>query len=177
MDLAAVWQRVLRAFRRESGVFGEIGADEKATGEAIVVAIGAALVGGLGALWPGDPPFQAGSWITSAIGTGTIGLAIGVGILFLVGRLFSSRGTYIALFRAAGFASAPGALAIIPVVGVFAGAVWSIVLMIRAVKETQEVSDGASVAIVLIPLAVGILIAVLAFAALFAALFGFAAAD
>lgn len=173
MDLAAVWQRVLRAFRREPGVFGEVGSDEKATGEAIVVAVAAALIGGLGTIWAGG--LDAGSWIGTAIGTGTLGLAIGVGILFLIGRLFQSRGTYIALFRAGGYAYAPAALGIVPVVGAIAGSVWSVVLMIRAVRETQEVSDGAAVAIVLIPVAVGILIAALAFATLFAALFGLAA--
>ncbi len=173
MDLAAVWQRVLRAVRREPGVFGEVGSDEKATGEAIVVAVVASLIGGLGTIWSGT--FDVGSWIGGAIGTGTLGLAIGVGILFLMGKLFQSRGTYLGLFRAGGYASAPTALGIVPVVGVIVGSVWSIVLMIRAVRETQEVTDGAAVAIVLIPVGVGILIAALAFAALFAAVFGFAA--
>ncbi len=176
VDLAAVWQRVRRAVRRESGIFSEVGADEKATGEAVVVAIGAAMVGGLGALWPGEPRFAAGSWITTAIGTGTLGLAIGVGVIFLIGRLFKSQGTYVALFRAAGYASAPSALGIVPVIGGIAGAVWSIVLMVRAVKETQGVTDGAATAIVLIPVAVGIILGALLFAALFAAFLGFAAA-
>lgn len=173
MDLAAVWQRVLRAVRLEPGVLGEVGSDEKATGEAIVVAVGASLIGGLGAIW--SRTFDVGSWIGGAIGTGTLGLAIGVGILFLIGRLFQSRGTYLGLFRGGGYASAPTALGIVPVVGTIVGSVWSIVLMIRAVRETQEVTDGAAVAIVLIPVAVGILIAALAFAALFAAFFGLAA--
>jgi len=158
-------------------VFGEIGADDRATGEAVLVAIGASLIGGLQALWPGDPPFAAGSWIVGAIVGGTLGLAVGVGIVFLIGWLFSGSGTYVGLFRAAGYASAPGALAVVPVVGGIVGGVWSIVLLIRAVKETQEVSDGKAVAIVLIPVAVGIILGVLLFAALFAALIGLDAAS
>ncbi len=177
MDLAAMWQRVLRAIRQEPGVFSEIGSDEKATGEAIVVAIGASLLGGLGAVWPGGARFSGGSWITGALGAGTLGIAIVTGVYFLVAKLFKSQGTYVTLFRAVGYGSAPSALGIIPVVGTIVGAVWSIVLMIRAVRETQGVTSGAAAAVVLIPVAIGIVIALVVFFALAVALFGFAAGE
>lgn len=177
MDLAAVWQRVLRAIRREPGVFSEIGSEEKATGEAIVVAIAASLLGGLGAVWPGGARFGIGSWLSGGIVGGLIGLAVGTGIYFLIGRLFKSQGTYIGLFRAAGFAWAPQALGIIPVLGTIVGGVWSILLFIRAVRETQSVSDGTATAVVLIPIGIGFLIGILFFFAAIAALFGFAAAN
>ena len=59
----------------------------------------------------------------------------------------------------------PTALGIIPVVGGLVGGIWSIICAIRAVKETQSVSQGAAVAIVLIPVAILFVIGlVLAFA-------------
>lgn len=161
MDLQAVWQRVMRAVRMEQGVFAEIGSDSAATGQAIVVTGGAALVSGLAAIWPGGQDFNVFGWIIGAAVTATVGLAIGVGILFLVSRLFGATGSYESLFRAGGFAFAPTALGIVPFIGGIAGAIWSLILAIRAVKETQGVSDGAAVAIVLIPAAIGFVIALI----------------
>jgi hypothetical protein len=117
----------------------------------------AALVGGLGALFGG----RFGGWILSGV-YAVVGLAIGAGILFLLSRLFKGQGTYISLVRGLGYAYAPQALAVIPFIGAVVGGIWSLILAIRAVKETQRVSDGAAVAIVLIPaLVIGFIVFVL----------------
>lgn len=177
MNFNAIWARVQRAVKREPGVFGEIGADEKATGEAIAVAVGASLISGLGAAWPGGTRFGFVGWIVGAAIGGVVGLAVGAGILYLISRLFKAQGEFINLFRGLGYATAPQALGIIPFVGGIVGAIWSLLLAIRAVKETQNTTEGTAVAIVLIPVAVGIVLGLLLFLAALAAFFGFAASQ
>lgn len=142
----AIVERVKRAVTLSPGVYQEIGNDPQATSQAIIVAAAAALIGGLGALFGG----RFGGWILSPI-YAVVGLAIGTAILFLLSRMFKAQGTYIQLFRGLGFATAPQALNLIPVIGGIVGGIWSLILAIRAVKETQQVTDGAAVAIVLIP--------------------------
>lgn len=177
MDVQALWQRVMRAVRMEPGVYSEIGQDQSATIQAIIVAGAASLIAGLSALFPGGERFRFVGWIVGAVAAATLGLAIGAGILWLVSRLFGATGSYISLFRGLGFATAPNALGIIPIIGTIAGFVWSIILAIRAVKETQSVSDGAAVAIVLIPAAIGLVIGFILVIIAGIALLGFAVAD
>lgn len=172
MDFTAIWARVQRAIRLEPGVYSEIGGDQKATGEALAVAIGASLISGLGSIFPGGARFGFGGWLFGAVIGVPIGLAIGTGILWLISRLFAAQGEYINLFRGLGYASAPQALGLIPFIGIV-GSIWSLILAIRAVKETQNVSDGQAIAIVLIPVVIGIILAVLIAAAAFVAFLGF----
>ncbi len=175
MDFNVIWPRIQRAVKLEEGVYEEIGNDDDATIQAMVVVAIAALISGLGTLI-GPGRFRVGGWILGAILAATIGLAIGAGIIFLISRLFKAQGGFIQLFRSLGYAYAPAALGIIPIIGGIVGGVWSVVLAIRAVKETQSVSQGAAVAIVLIPVAIVLLLSFLAFAAMLAML-GFAAAN
>ncbi|MEX0699919.1 MAG: YIP1 family protein, partial [Acidimicrobiia bacterium] len=97
--------------------------------------------------------------------------------LFVLSRMFKGQGTYIQLFRGLGFATAPQALGLIPIIGGIVGGIWSLLLAIRAVKETQQVTDGAAVAIVLIPAAIIGVLVFLLLVVLSIALFGAAAAS
>lgn len=168
--MEAIIERVKRAIKLEPGVYAEIGNDPAATQQSIIVVVVAALIGGLGTLI-GPGRFGVGSWIASGL-YAVVGLAIGAGVLFLIGRLFKAQGEYINLFRALGFAYAPQALAIIPILGGIVGAIWSVVLAIRAVKETQNVTDGAAAAIVLIPAAIALVLVAIAAVLIGFALFG-----
>ncbi len=174
MDFNVIWSRIQRAVKLEEGVYEEVGNDDAATVQAMVVVGIVALIAGLGtAIGPGN--FSVGGWIIGAILSATLGLAIGTGILFLVSRLFKAQGGFIQLFRGLGYAYAPSALGIIPVIGGLVGGIWSIICAIRAVKETQSVSQGAAVAIVLIPVAVLFLIGLILAFAVGLALLGIAA--
>jgi hypothetical protein len=158
----------------EAGVFQEIGADPAATVQAIIVVVVASLIGGLGVLiGPGD--FGFGSWLLSGLFS-VVGLAVGAGILYLLSRMFKAQGDYMSLFRSLGYASAPQALSIIPIIGGIVGVIWSIILAIRAVKETQNVGDGTAVAIVLIPAAIVFVIVLILVLAVGMAILGLGAA-
>jgi hypothetical protein len=164
-------ERVKRAVTLSPGVYQEIGNDPQGTTQAIIVTGAAALIGGLGTLFGG----RFFSWILTPI-YAVVGLAIGSGILFLLSRAFQGQGTYIQLFRGLGFATAPQALGLIPILGGIVGGIWSLILAIRAVKETQQVTDGAAMAIVLIPAAIIGVLVFLLLVVLSIALFGAAAA-
>jgi hypothetical protein len=166
--------RLRRVLKLEAGVFQEIGADPAATVQAIIVVVVASLIGGLGVLiGPGD--FGFGSWILSGLFS-VVGLAVGAGILYLLSRMFKAQGDYMSLFRSLGYASAPQALSIIPIIGGIVGVIWSIILAIRAVKETQNVGDGTAVAIVLIPAAIVFVIVLILVLAVGMAILGLGAA-
>jgi hypothetical protein len=150
-------ERVKRAVTLSPGVYQEIGNDPQGTTQAIIVTVAASLIGALGTLFGG----RFVSWIMAGV-FAVVGLAIGSAILFLLSRVFKGQGTYIQLFRGLGFATAPQALGLIPILGGIVGGIWSLILAIRAVKETQQVTDGAAVAIVLIPAAIiGVIVFVL----------------
>jgi hypothetical protein len=165
VNFQAIWQRIQRAVKLEPGVYAEIGGDGAATGQAIAVVGVASLISGLSALFT-SARFSFLGWIIGAALAATVGLAIGAGILWLVSRLFGATGSFESLFRSLGFAAAPSALGIIPFLGGLVGGIWSLILAIRAVKETQSVSDGAAIAIVLIPAAIvfviGLVVALIA---------------
>lgn len=170
--LNAIIERVKRAVTLSPGVYQEIGNDPQATTQGIIVAAAAALIGGLGALFGG----RFGGWILTPI-YAIVGLAIGTAILFVLSRMFKGQGTYIQMFRGLGFATAPQALGLIPIIGGIVGGIWSLLLAIRAVKETQQVTDGAAVAIVLIPAAIIGVLVFLVLVVLSIAIFGAAAAN
>lgn len=162
MDFNALWQRLLRALKLENGVFAEIGNDPKATGEAVLIAAVSGLIGGIG---------NGGRGIITGAIAGVIGLAIGTGILFVVGKIFKGQGAYVQLFRGLGYATFPQIAGFIPIVGWLIG-LWGVVMAVKSVQEINRVSMGAAVATVLIPAVIlGILIAVV-FVAFFAALYG-----
>jgi|FLYL01.1.fsa_nt_gi hypothetical protein len=161
--------RLVRVLKLEPAVFGEIGEDQSATGQAILVAALAAAIGNI----TGSGGNVITRIITGAIG-GAIGLFIWTGIVFLVGRLFKGQADYMQLLRGIGFSAAPYALAIVPVIGGLVGVVYSLIIQIRAVREINRVSDGAAAATVLIPFAVIFLLVLLVAFTLIAALIGLA---
>jgi hypothetical protein len=164
----AIAARLPRVLKLEDPVFGEIAEDDNATVQAIVVTALAAVVGNLTA--EGN---ILGNILAGLI-VAPIGLFIWTGILFVVGKMFGGQGTYSQLLRPVGYAGAPFALGIVPVIGGIAGLVYSAVIQIRAVMAVNKVSQGSAIATVLIPMAVLIVglvfLAIIASIALFAGL-------
>jgi hypothetical protein len=170
---AGMWERVMRAVRLDPTLYKEVSADETKTVEAMLVTGLAAALSGLGAIF-GPADFKFIGWIIGAVVAATIGLAIGTGILWLIGKLFSGKAQFIEMFRPLGYAYAPQALGIIPWIGGIVGGIWSMVCAVFAVRESEEVSTGSAVAIVLIPLLIGLVILAVFAAAILAAFFGLA---
>lgn len=164
----AIVARLPRVLKLEEPVYGEIADDENGTVQGIVVTALAAVIGNLTA---------DGNILTNILAgliVAPIGLFIWTGILFVVGKMFGGQGTYSQLLRPIGYAGAPFALGIVPVIGGLAGLVYSAIIQVKAVQQINKVSQGSAVATVLIPMAVLVVglvfLAVLASIALFAGL-------
>jgi hypothetical protein len=98
-----------------------------------------------------------GSLIMVPIGIG-IWSAILHGCLYLLGGAHSG---YQATFRVVSYSSVTGIFNAIPIVGTIAS-LWSLVLTIIGLRETHKTSTGTSVAAVLVPLGVVVLIVIFA---------------
>lgn len=168
--------RVMRAVKLDPTLYKEVSTDETKTSEAMIVVAIAAGIAGLGPIFSAVD-FKFGTWIGSIILAPTLGLAIGAGILWLIGKLFGGKAAFMEMFRPLGYAYAPQALGIVPIIGGFIGGIWSIVCAVIAVRESEEVSTGSAVGIVLIPLVIGFILAIVLVAALVAAMFGISSAS
>jgi hypothetical protein len=86
-----------------------------------------------------------------------IGFFIGVGILFLIARLFGGTGSYMAYFRPLSYADILMWVSVIPFIGVFLSMVASIWLIVVSIKITQIVHNmdlPKAAIVVLIPIVV-----------------------
>lgn len=148
----AIAARLPRVLKLEGPVHGEIASDSNATIQAIVVTAVAALVASL----TGDGGFAAR--IIGAVILAPIGLFIWTGIAFLLGKMFGGQADYISLARPMGYAAAPYALAIVPVIGQIAGSIYSAIIQVKLHQEVNGLSQGSAIAVVVIPLAVLLLV-------------------
>lgn len=146
-------------------MFTEIAQDESATGQAVAISAVAAMISNLT-----DSGAIVGRIIGGAV-AGVIGLFIWTGIVFVVGKLFGGTADYIRLLRPVGYAAAPFAIGIIPILSLL-GAAYSLVIQIRLVREVNRVGDGAAAATVLLPFAAIVVLVVIAIVALGIALAG-----
>ena len=141
----AIVERLPRVLRVEGPVHGEIAADQSATGQAILVT---AVAAAISSLTGGE-----GNFIVNVVGAfilAPIGLFIWTGITFVLGKMFGGTASYIELARPIGYSGAPYALGIIPGIGGLAGAIFQV----KAHQEVNGLSQGAAIAVVVIPLAV-----------------------
>lgn len=168
----ALMDRVMRAVKLDPTVYKEVSADDTKTTEAMLVVAIAAAIGGLGTIiGPGN--FTFGGWILSIALAPTLGLGIGTGVLWIIGKLFNGKAAFMEMFRPLGYAYAPSTLSIIPIIGGFIGLVWSMVCAVIAVRESEEVTTGSAAAIVLIPSAILFVILLIAAAAIVGTLIGY----
>jgi hypothetical protein len=147
--LEAIIARLPRVLKLENPVFGEIGNDANATVQGVVVT---ALAFAVGILTAGG----------NVVGNILIGLIVSpillfgwTAILYVVGKMFGGQGTYAQLIRPIGYAGAPFALRIVPVIGGPAGLLYSAVIQIRAVMQINQVKQGSAIAAVVISLGLG----------------------
>ncbi len=159
-------ERVIRAVKLDATLYQEVDGDESKTSEALMVVVAASLIGGLLAAFKADGSI-AGWVIGSAIGA-PIFLAIWSGIVLLLGKMFGGEATYSGLIRTLGYAAAPSAASIVPVIGPVV-ALWGLATSVVAVRESHRLSTGQAVIVVVIPAIILLVLVVLLFAAIIAA--------
>ncbi len=151
------FKRIERVLKLDKTVYKEIRDDKDALVPALAVLLLSAVIGGL---WSILASFGL-ALVAVVIGT-PIGWVIGTGILHIIAKLFGGKSTYTGYLKAMGYAEAPMALGVIPFVGSFIGGIWSLVCVIYATKEAQEISMGKAIAVVLIPVVLLVILALIA---------------
>ncbi|MBD3203832.1 hypothetical protein GF327_06030 [Candidatus Woesearchaeota archaeon] len=114
------------------------------------------------------------AWISAGIGA-VIGSIIGAGVTHILAKLFGGEGSFMELYRPLGVGSL---LSWIPMLGALIS-LWNLVVTVITLEEVHKLSTGKAVFVVLIPVLVALVIVITLItfiAAMFAAVFGGAAA-
>lgn len=143
----AIIDRAIRVARLDEAAYEEVARDPAATTQALMIVIGVAILGGVGALRGG------GGALVSAVLFGPLAWVLSSALIYFVGsRLFNVQGvTWIEVARATGFAQVPSALnvfGIIPIVGALVGLVvlvWSLATGFFAVRTSMHLETGQAI--------------------------------
>lgn len=128
---SSFWNRIARAFRGKPDVFSEVAADPGATRQAVLV-LAASL--GLSSIW-------TTVLLLAIIPLGLAWALIKAGLVCLAARLFTEAPPpYVQLFRALGFASAPNAIGVVPLLGSSVAFIYVMVLDVIAIREVCRIS-------------------------------------
>ena len=182
MDFGVMINRMIRAAMLDVNLYEEVEADTSLNQEALMVVILVSIAAGIGAF--------LGGILSGSIGAAIIGLILMViiGIInyyiwayvtYFVGtNLFKGTADVGEMLRTLGYASSPrllGILGFIPCVGglaVLAGAIWSLVTAVVAVRQALDFDDTVSAVITVIIGWVIILVIQVVLFAIFGTAFG-----
>lgn len=130
----------LRAMRLDVEFYNTVEHDENYTSQATSVVIIAYALAGVGA-WLGPADNLIGT-VASSIFGGLIGWLIWAALTNFIGRALGGTSDYGEMLRVLGFAQAPIALGIVPIVGGIVGLVWMLIAAVVAVREGLDFSTG-----------------------------------
>lgn len=97
-------------------------------------------------------------------------LWVGAGILHLFVLLFGGKKGYHETYKALAYSSAPMAFGFIPLIN-WAAYIYAIVLQVMAIHKRQELSIGKSIAVVLLPIAIVMVVVFIFYMMLFFTMF------
>jgi hypothetical protein len=147
--------RILGVLKLDANTFEEIEHDQGATGQAALVVVIVALLGGVGNAVVNA--ISSGGFLNALLGfVGTlvvvlVGWVIWSGVIYLVGtNLFGGTADMGEMLRVVGFAYAPQALSIIPCIGWLIGTIWTIAALVVAVKQGLDIDTGKTIGTILI---------------------------
>lgn len=150
MDFGKIVEKALSILQLKEDVIKEVSEKpEYLTFSILIVAI-AGLASSIGSF-----KFIPGI-ITGPI-VAVIGFFIGVGILWIIAKIFGGKGDYLSYFKPLAMSDIIQWVTVIPFIGFFLGAIASIWMVIVAIKVTQIVHEldlPKAVLVVLIPIGV-----------------------
>ena len=113
MDMTTLLSKMIRAATLDISLYEEVERDEAATMEALVVVTIVAVASGIGAARKG-PGNLVGGFVTTYVGW-----VIFAFLTYLIGtNLFRGTATFGEMLRTIGFASSPGVLSVLTIVGI-----------------------------------------------------------
>ncbi|ODS41897.1 MAG: hypothetical protein MSIBF_00600 [Candidatus Altiarchaeales archaeon IMC4] len=140
--------RIKRAVMMDEKVYAEIASDKEALPQAVVVVVLAMIIGGLsgiilsGGLYLLLVPLLIVTWV------------IITGIMHIIAKVLGGKADFVSYLKAIGFGQAPGALEVIPYLGLLIGVVWSVAGCVVATKSVHQLSTGKAVVVVFVPVAI-----------------------
>lgn len=105
-----------------------------------------------------------------------VGLAIGIGIVWIFAQLFGGKGKYATHYNGGSYLALAAIPSIVPVVGQIVSGLlglWGVVMHVFLVKEVHKLSTGRAVASVLLPYALLLLLVMIVVAIVGAAFLGY----
>ena len=133
-------------------MFAEIGADRRATWQALGVLVAASLIGGWRFLWPGDGDWHVSQWLLEEAGVAIASTLAGAALLWTITRLAGGSGTVLGMWRGLAFALVPIVLGAFGFIGVWIGVALAAPLLVRAIGETQKVRTLTAIIALSVPL-------------------------
>lgn len=156
--------RMIGAARLNAATYEEVEHDTKATTQALIVVVLAAIAAGIGRLGDDDP----GRGLIGGLLGGILGWAVFAALVAFVGtRLLAAATTssnWGEVARVLGFAYTPQLLAVvgfIPIFGplvAFVGAIWSLIASVIGVRQALEMSTGRAIAVCVIAFVVNLIV-------------------
>jgi len=159
MDFKAYVMKGVELVKLNRDMAEEVSRDENAFTPAVLFFAIGGLAGGIGAIFSGG----AGSLILIMPIVAVAASFIGVGILYLLARLFGGAGDFKGYYSALGIGYLTAWAGVIPFLGAVLS-LWGIPVAVIITERVHRISMGKAVAVVLIPVAVVFLVAMLAFA-------------
>jgi hypothetical protein len=160
MNFGVMINRMIRATMLDVNLYEEVEADTSLTQEALMVVILVSVAAGIGAFLGGIISLRIGAAILGlilAVVIGVINYYIWAYVTHFVGtNLFEGTANVGEMLRTLGYASAPRVVAIlsfIPCVGgliALAGAIWSLVAAVVAVRQALDFEDTGKAIITVI---------------------------
>ncbi len=142
IDPARATSRSIRIAKLDIPTFEEVEADTSSTQEAGAVVVVASVIGALGNL------FTGGLWgFIASIVILIVGWYIWAWLsAFIAEKVFDIQTTNTSeMLRTTGYAYAPRALGIVPFIGAFVGAVWSLVAIIIGMRQAGEMTTTQAI--------------------------------
>ena len=158
-----MFQRILGVFKLDVQTFEAIEHDESATGQAALIVLAVAVLGGLGSIAASsmvDTPTGSGGFFGSVINTFVSWLVWSYLTYFIGTRFFGGEATPGEMMRVIGFAYAPQLLGIIPCLGTLVGLIWSLAAAFIGIRQGLDVSNGKTALTIIVGLIVYIGIAI-----------------
>lgn len=155
------FKRIERVIKLDKAVFKEIRDDEKAMGQAIAVLLLAVIIGSIWGIIS-----SMGVFLVFILIVVPIAWVISTGIYHILAKALGGKATFKGYLKVLGYAEAPVALGVIPILGTVVGGLWSFVCAIVATREAHELSTGKAVLVIVIPSIIIMGLILLFFAAL-----------
>lgn len=153
-------QRAIQAAKADPNLFETVEHDDGYTGEAGIIVAVVSVLGAIGTLLAGG---GFGGFIAALI-SGILGWFVWAGLTNFIGtRFFGGTADFGEMLRVTGYAQAPLALTIIPIVGLLAF-FWFLYVAVVALRQGLDISTGKAVAVGIIGvILLGILRAIFSF--------------